>query len=256
MKLRISASGLKVYSDCQEKFRLSRLYRLKESHLPPWLEAGIIAHEIMAGKNHDNVSTEVEKLVTNLKQMEKAMGFKIIDREVKQEFSYPGLRGVDVIRYIDAYGYDKNGKAVLIDYKTVRTPPPWQKGPPFGWQPVDDLPPAQARGWQSAMYLLPPSPSVDHPFAEWPKIIYFLVTSSVGPIGAHAVTWSQEREDELTFKVTEVRDFVKKYKYDYAPRNFSAGCNFCDFVPVCYRRPGAMDRFDKRENEHDEKLIE
>lgn len=214
MSLYISQSGLNRFVQCPEKWRLAHFWKVIE--LPRYVTDGIEAHAIMAGEKR-NASKRVEALVKHLQDTERELGLVIKpeNREVRQEFEYNGMT---IIRIIDAIGETEGGLPVLIDYKTTGV----NKG----------MSHAQARGWQSALYLMPP-PGDD---GSWPKNMLFIVVSSKKLEKIHEVSYDEERQKELDAKLLEVEKFYEEHGYRWAPREFGFQCNRCEFLDWCYRR--------------------
>ena len=241
-RLRISESALSKFTTCDEQFRMSRLYRRPMVKPGSPQGEGSEAHAILSGAQADKPSShKVASFVGSLRKLEKSMGLEIIGREVTQEFEI--MADVDAIRIIDAYGYDKDGRSVIIDYKTTSSG--------RAWEPISGNVPPVALGWQSAMYLYPPPESVKTPFASanWPSVMYFLVASPYEPLGVFGVERSIRREGEMIEKIKQVREALRKRGLDKPwPRTFGYHCGQCDFLEACYGIEGWENGFIKRDD--------
>lgn len=229
----ISQSQLKSFDECNERWRLGRLYTSVEDNEA--LKLGGEVHLAMT-KEESYGSAKVRRFVKNLRRLEEAIGLKVVGREVKQTFDV--MDGVQITRIIDAWGYINDDVPVIVDYKTT--------GNARWWGPTNDMISPLAMTWQTPVYLFPPPNPA--PFDEWPKLMYYLVATEFEAAGALGVEWSFRRQVEMLAMVAELKKHHDNHGTAWAPRSFGFQCRNCEFMGACYGVPGWESNFREKKS--------
>ena len=223
---RISATALKNFYTCPQRY----LYYTELEPLQPkpkWLQDGIDAHALMAGETVPKASPEATRHYARLTDLVEIAELRILAREVRQEIKL--TRYVNLVRIIDALGYDKYGQPVLMDYKTVNKM--WY-GRAF-----------ETETFQTQVYLLPPEKP--KPLSAWPTTMLYLVSSGDGKQQIFPSRKDKDDRENVIHAVGVIRDAAKR---GWFPKNRGYNCRYCDFCDACYKAPGWEKLYKERKH--------
>jgi CRISPR/Cas system-associated exonuclease Cas4 (RecB family) len=232
-----SPSAFNNFDACRRKFYYSRKLRRIEGEEPIFFTRGTEAHQVMEGKKAlDEISKEAQTMAKKLIKIRDGLEYTVTHHEVTQKWNI-----TDAIFYerrIDALGYDKNGMACIIDWKTASA----------SWDVIGTVAP-KSLTWQTPGYLYnPPEHMIEELGIEvWPKQMVYIV----GPMRGRGQVFDLQRSDpiikelgqEFSKLLVDIEEAVEENEF---PRSPGFGCKWCPFAELCFNQDGWQDLYDHR----------
>ena len=226
MAFTVSNSALNAfYSGCPARLDFFRKYSMKPRFMPKPLRFGIAVHEAIQ-KDLEGTEGEVRITAERLLNLADKNGYQILATEVKH-FA-PLTDDIDVFGIIDVLALTSEGKPVIIDWKTGSYP----------WETTElasgELVTMKARGWQGAIYTLPPY-KMPIEWKEWPEELHYLTAPTNGGAQIHKYYAGDEDLENLRRAATMMKEAVDG---GALPKNIGYECRDCDWQKVCWQTPG------------------
>lgn len=237
-KFTISSSGLRqFYSGCPARYVFYS--SLNVVSIPRYYELGLTVHRYMEeGVPDEPEDKEAADLARRLREKVEQEGYTLLYRELSH--LAPLTSGIDVSGIVDVIALDRRGERVLIDYKTAGSP--WKYITRAEGGSTHVMP--QAETWQAEIYLTPPY-RPPREFNQWPTRIDFMVVPKDGsPVTIHPYRSTDEGRTSLIRACQMVRDAERNPPI---PKNKGWLCHRCDWMDVCWDRPGWETKFTLRD---------
>ena len=197
---------------------------------------GSMAHQIMFEERMVTASDDqtVGIYVRKFREMEAALGIKVLARELKQ--SWELLPGIWYTRIIDVVGVIDN-QPFILDYKTAMAP--WKTIASEGGKTISP----RAQTLQAPGYMITPPESVVEPElwsrlgGQWPKQIVF----TVAPLRGRGQIFETRMTPMLERNFMDTAVLAKAQYDQYGPamlHNYGKACDWCNYARACHHTPG------------------
>jgi len=228
--IRISATALNNFGACPRKFLYYRFWDVLGDE-PSYFAKGREVHEIMEGSLVSSRAMPAARaMAERLQKTERGLGIRIFQREMRQSFEIsPDFL---LTRVVDGLGVDKDGKPIIVDYKTAS-----RKWATSG---VPHFVAYKAHTWQSICYLLSPPKSVQS--SEWPKELIYMVATSRS---AQIFPVEYKKEDHANFLIM-LGNLKQMIDTDTFYKNPSWTCQWCPYSDMCNELDGWEANFRRK----------
>jgi hypothetical protein len=227
-KFVVSNSALgQFFSGCPARFPFFKQYSLKEKWMPKHLKFGIAVHRIMdegVPGLGDLTDFDEDAIMTaeRLSNLAEKQGYTILQTEIKHRAAL--TNDIDVFGIIDALALTKEGRPILIDWKTGDYP--WK-----GFKTEDgEVIVTKARGWQGTIYTLEPY-EMPIDWDEWPSEMHYLTAPRYGTASVHPYHANDADVRNLVWAAEQLKAAADADRF---PKNVGYLCRDCDWKKSCW----------------------
>lgn len=243
-KFRVSYSALQSFhSDCQARYMFYQEFDTVV--VPPWFQFGNAVHKYMETRLLDvelGVDDDVPAWDAAEKMWEflESKGYKLIGPPEREHLAYLTPE-IDVYGKIDRLAIAPDGKMVVLDYKTAKSPWSVLKRVHGGTEHVA----LQSVTWQGEIYMHMPYDAPEG--VDWPEATDFIVfPKDGGPVRAHRYNRNAEGRLNLIAACEAAKEAKDLGRY---PKNFGYACGDCKWKDVCWNIPNWEKKYKSRTKE-------